>query len=81
MTPGDRVKKGDDIVNGTAPRLAVGERASPPGSRRTPTAPPHGGGASVGEVGGALCTRSRRSPSESGTAAPELEYPLFWADP
>ena len=67
MTPGDRVKEGNDIVDGTAPKLAVGERAGLAGSQRTPAATRYSGGASVGGDGGSVFTRSRRSPSEPRT--------------
>jgi len=70
VTSGDRVKKGDDIVGGTPPSLAVGERAGLPGSQRTPTATRYGGGASVGGDGGSVLARSRRSTSEPRPASP-----------
>ena len=70
MSPNDRVKRGDDIVDGTTPRHAVGERAGLPGAQCTRTATGYGGGASVGGAGGPVFTRRRRWPSEPRMPSP-----------
>jgi len=87
LTPGDKVKNGDDIPERGGPKARCRGTGGLFGSQPAPTATPNDGGASVRGGVGSLFTHGRRSPSDRRPASfgarrtgpPELEHPSIGA--